>query len=172
MYQRQLRPHPGKSFFLFGPRGTGKSTWLREQLRPALTVDLLASRTYTRLLADPGALGSMIPAGVDGVVAIDEVQRVPALLHEVHRIIEERGVAFALTGSSARTLRRAGVNLLAGRALTYRMYPLTAGELGDDFDLEFALRGCLGILPSPGWLTSSQPLPLVGHMLRACSLLS
>ena len=146
MYTRRLQPLPGKSFFLFGPRGTGKSTWLREQLRPALTVDLLASRTYTRLLADPGAIEHLLPPDLEGVVAIDEVQRVPALLHEVHRLIEARGLVFALTGSSARTLRRSGVNLLAGRALTHRLYPLTASELGDDFDLEYALR--FGQLPA------------------------
>lgn len=81
-----------------------------------------------------------------GVVAIDEIQRVPSLLQEVHRLIETRGLVFALTGSSARTLRRSGVNLLAGRALTYGMFPLTSEELGDDFDLDFALR--YGQLPA------------------------
>lgn len=146
MIARPFSPQPGKSFFLFGPRGTGKSTWIREQLRPAVMVDLLDSRTYTRLLADPGALQELIPSDVEGVVAIDEIQRVPALLHEVHRLIEGRGLVFALTGSSARTLRRTGVNLLAGRALTYRMFPLTAVELGEAFDVAFALQ--FGQLPA------------------------
>lgn len=150
-YPRRLSPVAGTSFFLFGPRGTGKSTWIREQLRPAVTIDLLDSALYTRLLASPGDLASLLT--VDGVVAIDEVQRIPALLHEVHRLIESQGRVFALTGSSARTLRRQGVNLLAGRALTYAMFPLTVGELGNDFDLEAALR--FGQLPA----VRSEPDP-------------
>lgn len=153
MYARSLRSRTDKSFFLFGPRGTGKSTWVRDELQPQVTIDLLASRTYTRLLADPQALESLIPLDIDGVVAIDEVQRVPMLLNEVHRLIESRRLVFVLTGSSARTLRRPGVNLLAGRALTHRLHPLTACELGDDFDLEFALR--FGHLPA----TKSEPDP-------------
>jgi len=154
-YARHLNLLPGKSFFLFGPRGTGKSTWLRNQLRPAAHLDLLDAAVYTRLLANPGDLGKLMPARhpnserdatASDIVAIDEIQRIPALLHEVHRLIETTGRTFAMTGSSARTLRRAGVNLLAGRALTYRMHPLTAAELGPDFDLQRALRH--GMLPS------------------------
>lgn len=139
MKQRTVAFEPGKSFFLFGPRGTGKSTWLRSQLKPEILIDLLESGTYTRLLARPESLGEFIPKDVKGVVAIDEVQRVPALLHEVHSLIESRRLVFALTGSSARGLRRAGVNLLAGRALTCQMFPLSAHELGADFDLSRSL---------------------------------
>ncbi len=147
MYTRTLTPPAGrKSFFLFGPRGTGKTTWLRKQFPRALYFDLLNSEVYNDLLARPYRLSQMIPEPWDDWVVLDEVQRVPALLHEVHRLIETRRLSFVLTGSSARTLRRGTVNLLAGRALTSYMYPLTAAELGKDFTLQHALR--YGHLPS------------------------
>jgi predicted AAA+ superfamily ATPase len=130
---------------LFGPRGTGKTAWLASALPEALRFDLLDARVYTRLLADPGRLGAMVPARHRGWVVVDEVQRIPELLNEVHRLIEARRLRFALTGSSARKLRRRGVNLLAGRALTRAMHPLTALELGGDFDLARAAR--FGLLP-------------------------
>lgn len=140
MYPRTLRPPSGKSFFLFGPRGTGKSSWLRDRLREAVYLDLLESDVYAALLASPQRLEGMLPAGHRGWVVLDEVQKVPAVLDEVHRLIERGGLHFALTGSSARKLKRRDVNLLAGRALTLRMHPLTAAELGDDFDLGYSLR--------------------------------
>jgi predicted AAA+ superfamily ATPase len=150
MYTRLLkRPFElGKSFFLFGPRGTGKTTWLREHFKSENTVfiDLLAGDLYAELLARPQRLESLVGSRNDGWVVLDEVQRVPALLNEVHRIIESRGVRFAMTGSSARSLRRKGVNLLAGRALTFHMHPLVAQELGPDFNLERAIR--FGQLPA------------------------
>lgn len=102
--------------------------------------DLLDADTYTRLLAAPRRLGDEVPAGYRGWVVLDEIQRLPDLLNEVHRLIEARRLRFVLTGSSARKLRRKGVNLLAGRALTRFMHPLTAIELGRDFDLRRALR--------------------------------
>lgn len=135
-----------KSFFLFGPRGTGKTTWLKHRLPEALFVNLLQSEFYNRLTANPGALRQLIPPGHTGWTIIDEVQRIPALLNEVHDLIETRELGFALTGSSARTLRRKGVNLLAGRALTYRMHPLTVAEQGDAFNLRDSLQ--LGHLPA------------------------
>lgn len=144
MYSRLLQP-PGRSFFLFGPRGTGKTAWLRAALPDAITFDLLHSGTHQRLSAAPERLGDAIPDGYRGWIVVDEIQRVPELLNEVHRLIETRKLRFAMTGSSARKLRRGGVNLLAGRARTLRMHPLTAGELGADFDLERALR--FGLLP-------------------------
>ena len=122
----------------------GKTAWAHEQLRDALFFDLLDHQTYTQLLAGPQRLGDQIPRGHKGWVVVDEVQRVPELLNEVHRLIESQRLRFLLTGSSARKLRRRGVNLLAGRALTRHMHPLTALELGGDFDLKRALRwGCL-----------------------------
>ena len=135
-----------KSFFLFGPRGTGKTTWLKHRLPEALFVNLLQSEFYNRLTSNPGYLRQLVPPGHTGWTIIDEVQRIPALLNEVHDLIETRGLGFVLTGSSARTLRRKGVNLLAGRALTYRMHPLTVVEQGDAFNLRDSLQ--LGHLPA------------------------
>lgn len=139
MYSR-LQELPKRSFFLFGPRGTGKTAWIRSLLPKALTFDLLRTDVYQRLAAAPSRLREEIPEGYRDWVVIDEVQRVPALLDEVHALIEGRKLRFALTGSSARKLRRGGVNLLAGRARTLHMHPLTALELGDDFDLGRAVR--------------------------------
>lgn len=144
MYGRSLKSPARQSFFLFGPRGTGKTAWLRSRYPGAPYFDLLDSAVYTRLLAQPSLLADLIPARQRGWVLIDEIQRVPELLNEVHRLIESRGLRFVLTGSSARKLRRRGVNLLAGRALTRYMHPLTAPELGRDFDLARSVQhGCL-----------------------------
>ena len=96
-----LVPPSSKSFFLFGPRGTGKSSWAREHFADAIYVDLLEARSYTDFLADPGRLEARIPSSHRGWVVIDEVQKVPALLDEVHRLIERRKIRFALTGSMA-----------------------------------------------------------------------
>src|SRR3989338_2130594 len=146
MYTRILIPPKNKSFFLFGPRGTGKTTWLKAQFPRALYFDLLDSEIYNDFLARPSRLAERIPMPWNDIVVLDEVQRVPALLHEVHRLIESRGLVFALTGSSARKLKAKDVNLLAGRALTFTMYPLTAHELGKDFSFIHALN--FGMLPS------------------------
>ena len=135
-----------RSFFLFGPRGTGKTTWLKHHLPDALFINLLQSEFYNRLSANPGHLRQLIPPGYQDWVVIDEVQRIPALLNEVHDLIEADRLNFALTGSSVRTLRRRGVNLLAGRALTYHMHPLTVGEQEDAFSLHDSLR--FGHLPA------------------------
>src|SRR3990170_1172279 len=146
MYTRILKPPKNKSFFLFGPRGTGKTTWLKQRFPDALYFDLLNAEIYNDFLARPNRLEAVIPKSSNKLVIIDEVQRVPELLSEAHRLIENRGTVFALTGSSARKLKRGGANLLAGRALTYFLYPLTAEELGQDFSLEHSLR--FGHLPS------------------------
>ncbi len=145
MYTRNIVLPTKKSFFLFGPRGVGKSTLVRATYPKATIIDLLDSRTYQRLLADPGALIELIPKNANEYTIIDEVQRVPELLNEVHRLIENNKHKFVLTGSSARKLRRGGVNLLAGRALTYRLYPLSAEEVGSSFDLTQAIK--YGMLP-------------------------
>ncbi|MFH1488692.1 MAG: DUF4143 domain-containing protein [Pseudomonadota bacterium] len=139
MYARILSYPKGNSFFLFGPRSTGKSTWVQKEFPSALFIDLLKASTFTRLTAQPDRLERMIPEGFSDWVIIDEIQKIPALLDEVHRLIEGRKLKFILTGSSPRKLRRGGVNLLGGRALTLRMYPLTAAELKTDFDLKRAL---------------------------------
>jgi predicted AAA+ superfamily ATPase len=145
MRSRLLEPARG-SFFLFGPRGTGKSTWLRERFPEAPRIDLLDEARYHRLVAHPGLLGDELRALPRGsTVVVDEVQRIPALLNEVHRAIEARRQRFVLCGSSARKLKTAGTNLLAGRAVRRSMHPFVPEELGDDFDLATALR--FGTLP-------------------------
>ncbi|MBU1676243.1 DUF4143 domain-containing protein [bacterium] len=145
MYTRRLKL-PGQSFFLFGPRGTGKTTWIRTCLPDAHVIDLLSEARYQRLLADPRHLADELRAvASDRWVVLDEVQRLPALLNEVHRFREERGLRFVLCGSSARKLKRAGVNLLAGRALHRAMHPFVPAELGGDFDLDAALTH--GLMP-------------------------
>lgn len=153
MYSRIIKFPDRKSFFLFGPRATGKTTWLRRMFPEALYIDLLESETYNILLASPGRLEQYIPPNFNNRVVIDEVQRVPELLNEVHRLIELKNIRFILTGSSARKLRGKGVNLLAGRALTRFMFPLTVEELGDDFSLQTSLQ--LGHLPA----ISAEPDP-------------
>lgn len=145
MYSRLLKPPEARSFFLFGPRGTGKTTWVRQAFPGAVYIDLLEAELFTRLTANPQRLESLIPNGRRDWIVIDEIQRIPDLLSEVHRLIETRKLKFALTGSSARKLRRGGVNLLGGRARTLAMHPLTAAELGRDFNLEHSLR--FGHLP-------------------------
>lgn len=146
MYSRLLKPPRNKSFFLFGPRGTGKTTWVKTTFPKALYLDLLEAELFTDLLANPQRLENYIPRNFDDDIIIDEVQKVPAILNEVHRLIENNKLKFILTGSSARKLKRHGPNLLAGRALTYFMHPLTAIEAGSDFNLESSLRS--GQLPS------------------------
>ncbi len=147
MYSRLLKkPLEGsKSFFLFGPRGIGKTSWLKRNIKESIYIDLLETDLYTRLLAEPNRLEELIRENYQNWIIIDEVQKIPQLLNEVHRLIEAKKYKFILTGSSARTLRRKGTNLLAGRALTYKMYPLTCEELEEDFDLEKSLS--LGHLP-------------------------
>jgi len=143
--QRILNP-PEQSFFLMGPRGSGKTTWLRATFPDAHVIDLLAEETYQRLLTSPGLFADELRAVPSGkLVIIDEVQRLPNLLNEVHRFIEEKHLRFVLCGSSARKLKRAGVNLLAGRAMHRSMHPFVPEELGTKFDIEDALRH--GLLP-------------------------
>ena len=134
------------SAFLFGPRGTGKTARVKEAFPDSLYFDLLDDDLYTEFLARPARLSERIPSQFNHWVILDEVQKIPNILNEVHRLIEQRKLRFILTGSSARTLKRKGVNLLAGRALTYHMHPLTAEELGNDFDLQRALK--YGHLPA------------------------
>lgn len=141
----KIKSHSSHSILLLGPRGTGKTYWLKQLFPDALYFDLLDSETYLGFSASPRRLGDLIPTDYQGWVVIDEVQKIPGLLDEVHRLTEGRRLKFLLTGSSARSLRKKGVNLLAGRALTYRMYPLTVSELAADFNLQTSLR--LGHLP-------------------------
>lgn len=140
MYSRLLVSPAQKSFFLFGPRGVGKTTWVRQTFPDALYFDLLEPATFHQLIARPQELEKLIPENFSDWVIIDEIQRVPELLNQVHRLIELRKYRFLLTGSSARKLRKMGHNLLAGRALVYYLHPLTAIELGGDFNLQQMLQ--------------------------------
>jgi predicted AAA+ superfamily ATPase len=127
-------------------RGVGKSTWVRDVLPDALRLDLLDAMLYHDLVREPGTFGAMLEGlPPKSWVVVDEVQRLPGLLDEVHRFIEDRGLRFALLGSSARKLRTGGVNLLAGRALSKTLFPLVPGELGNDFDLRKVMR--VGSIP-------------------------
>ncbi|MCX6127200.1 MAG: AAA family ATPase [Proteobacteria bacterium] len=127
---KRVIERPSKSFFLLGPRGTGKSTWLKT-LNFNLTIDLLNTRERLAYLQDPGVLRARTSGLIEGDwVLIDEVQKVPELLDEVHSIYESKKINFALSGSSARKLKRSGVNLLAGRAINRKMFPLIQSEYG------------------------------------------
>ena len=144
-----------KSYFLFGPRQTGKSFLIAHSLKDAKVYNLLDNTLFLDLNQNPGRLfEEIVSAGASAlasdrpplVVVIDEIQRLPDLLNEVHRLIEEKGVRFLLTGSSARKLRHGGVNLLGGRARTQHFHPFVVKELGSYFDLKRALNS--GSIPS------------------------
>jgi predicted AAA+ superfamily ATPase len=148
MFTRRLRP-PARSFFLLGPRATGKTTWLREHFPKAHWFNLLEERTWSRLLREPGRFRQEVEALPAGSwVVVDEVQRLPGLLNEVHDLLshDARRIRFALTGSSARKLRARDVNLLAGRATSRRFFPLVASELPAGTPVDDLLR--FGGLPA------------------------
>src|SRR3989338_7913202 len=132
-----------KSCFIFGPRQTGKSSLIRHSFPSVKVYNLLDNTLFLEFNSRPGRLREEIIKR-DELVIIDEIQRLPELLNEVHLLIEERGIRFLLTGSSARKLRRGGVNLLGGRARETYLHPLTYRELGEHFDLQRAIaRGLL-----------------------------
>jgi len=154
MFNRTLNTPESHSFFLFGARGTGKSTYVKSNYpkEGTLFIDLLDPKEETTLLRNPSRLVEQINAGLPSLrrVIIDEVQKLPALLNIVHQQIEEtkranHPIQFILTGSSARKLRRGAANLLAGRAFLYHLFPLTTHELGDGFQLTEVLQ--YGTLP-------------------------
>lgn len=148
MYKRALSVQK-KSFFLFGPRGTGKSTWLRDSYPDALRIDLLKSSEYLKFKKDPSLLRQQIealPSSIQWII-LDEIQRLPELLNEVHSLIFDYPgrYLFALSGSSARKLKKTEANLLAGRALNKKLFPLISQEIGPEFNIEQALFS--GTLP-------------------------
>ncbi|MBP9707250.1 MAG: ATP-binding protein [Oligoflexales bacterium] len=148
MYKRilQLNEITRKSIFLLGPRQVGKSTLIRQQLDDYISFNLLDTGVYRQLSADPGHMKREIIAQAEKkLVVIDEIQLLPELLNEVHLLIEEHKKKFILTGSSARALKRKGVNLLGGRANMYHLHPFVSCELGEDFDLDRAINN--GLLP-------------------------
>lgn len=149
MFHRSLNPSNQSSFFLFGARGTGKSTYLRTQWGNSHHyINLLLGQHEDRYLKNPDLLVSDVMALKTQPlwVVIDEIQKVPKLLDIVHELIETQKIKFVLTGSSARKLKRQASNLLAGRAFRYELFPLTHQELGKDFSLDFVLNW--GALPS------------------------
>ena len=145
-YIKRVLKAPSKSFFLFGQRGSGKTSWIREECPDTLRIDLLDEAIYQRYLVDPGAFARELLARCPvGRVAIDEIQRLPNLLNDVHRLIEEQNRVFILSGSSSRKIKQKGVNLLAGRALHRSMHPFLPEELGDQYSVDDVLR--FGSLP-------------------------
>ncbi len=153
MYDREvnLNSQIDNSFFLWGPRQCGKSTLLKQRFPTAFRIDLLLSAEFIRYTRAPGSLAQELRARFEGIergdrpfVVIDEIQKVPALLDEVHALIEGEGIRFALCGSSARKLRRGHANLLGGRALRYTLFGLVSKELSSDYDpIRMANHGCL-----------------------------
>lgn len=150
VFERTLTLPARGSCFVFGPRQTGKSTFIRSLLPPdAWTVDLLRHDEFLRFAKEPGRFRSEAAEHIRRgahTIFVDEIQKVPPLLDEVHSLIEETKIRFLLTGSSARKLKRGGANLLAGRAATRHLHPLTVAEIGEGFDLDRALR--FGTLPA------------------------
>jgi len=147
MYNRILNILKSQSFLVFGPRGCGKTSYLRKLFPEEsghIWIDLLDDSLYQRLLVNSGEFKQLIPPSFDSKnlwIVCDEIQRLPTLLNYVHMMIESgKGYRFAITGSSARKLKRGGANLLAGRALWNTIHPLTSFELGNDFDLEHVLK--------------------------------
>lgn len=149
MYIRLVNLPKKQSFFLFGPRGVGKSTLVEHEFSPLSTyfISLLSVKVETQLAKDPDALIAIVEALPKTIktVVIDEVQKLPRLLDVIHHLIEKTSLQFVLTGSSARKLKHGGANLLAGRAFERTLWPLTHRELGNDFRLHEALK--FGTLP-------------------------
>lgn len=148
-----------KSCFLFGPRQCGKSSLIRETIPNAYIFDLLNADTFSRLARNVGYIEEVCRE--NRPIVIDEIQKMPSLLDEVHRLIELRGFKFLLTGSSARKLRRGGVNLLGGRARIRNIHPFSASELGERFDLDRAIN--YGLLPGI-WFSDAPEEDLAGYV--------
>jgi len=169
MFTRKLSL-PNQSFFLFGPRGTGKSSWLKKTLPDACWYDLLLEREYLKLLSSPDILIQEVAALVEKGnlwVVIDGIQRLPKLLNSVHALIfkYEQRVNFALSGSSARKLKRNEANLLAGRAVNRSMFPLIMEEMGYDTATENVLR--YGALPRIATLVSEGDIGSARDVLES-----
>ncbi len=159
-YKRVYRM-PQTSILFLGPRGTGKSTFIKSEVKPDFVIDLLKNSTFRPLSLNPSLLEDWVAHLKSGQsILIDEIQKIPALLDEVHRLIEDRQLLFILTGSSARKLKKSSANLLAGRALSKKMYPLTLYEIGNQFSLEQLLNsGCL-----PRAVTEKDPEILLEYL--------
>ena len=148
-----------KSCFLFGPRQSGKSSLVRETMPDAHMFNLLSGDTFARLARNPNYIDETCRD--ERPIVIDEVQKMPTLLDEVHRLIEDKGKRFLLTGSSARKLRKGGINLLGGRARIRNLHPFSASELGDAFDLDRAIN--IGLVPGI-WFSDEPEEDLAGYI--------
>lgn len=150
----QIKLPPGKSAFLWGPRKVGKSYWIRHHCQQAIVIDMLKSEVFADYASRPQLLRERFQdISLSQLIVIDEIQMVPDLLNEVHWLIENKGISFLLTGSSARKLRRKHANLLGGRAWRYTMTPLCYGEI-KQFNLEQVMVA--GLLPAH--LMSPDPI--------------
>ena len=151
---RRILKKPHNSILLLGPRGTGKSTWIKQVMPDAPSYDLLNSKEALRLARAPGIIFDELKILKPGTwVVIDEIQKVPALMDEVHRLIENHGLCFILSGSSVRKLKSHGTNLLAGRAILTPFFPLVSAELGK---ISYAKEAYIyGMLPKV--ITSERP---------------
>jgi len=139
---------PNDSSFIFGPRGTGKSTWIKQNLPGAFVINLLNDSECLQYLANPGHIREVVNGNKNShnIFVVDEIQKIPHMLDTIHDLIEEdKRLQFVLTGSSARKLKRTGVNLLGGRAILKKMHPFMASELKKDFNLDTALQ--IGMIP-------------------------
>jgi len=158
MVIRSFKPLISRSFFIFGARGTGKSTWLRTHFKKedVLFINLLDPDTYESLSLRPSKFLDLITAkeNVKKIVIVDEIQRIPALLDIIHDQLSQSKRMFVLTGSSARRLKQKGTNLMAGRASVYSLFPLSMAELGDDFQLQKTLER--GLLPEAYFAQSDE----------------
>ena len=168
MYERRqiFEGSGNESLFLWGARQTGKSTLLKECFPDALLFDLLLTNNYERFVKNPGLLHDIILATPSvSLVIIDEIQRIPELLNEIHWLIVNKGIRFIMSGSSPRKILRSGSNLLGGRALRYELYPLTSSEI-PGFDLLRALNN--GLLPKHYDATHAEKLlsAYIGSYLR------
>ena len=147
MYKRKLKieQENGDSYFLWGARQTGKTTWLTTEYPNCRYYDLLRPTEFERLLRNPELLSQELDGFGEGdIVVIDEIQKLPLLLDEVHYLIQRKGIQFVLSGSSARKLKRVGTNLLGGRASLEQMFPLVSAEI-PDFDIMRAVNN--GMIP-------------------------
>ena len=161
-YKKRIIEFPHKvSFFLIGVRGSGKTALLKRLFPEALYIDLLDETLYQSYLSDVSLFYEKVHAFKhDGLVIVDEIQRMPRLLNEVHRLIESTSLHFILTGSSVRKIKKSGVNLLAGRAGMINLHPFLPEELGDDFNLADTLR--YGLLPVV-WSSSNREFSLKAY---------
>jgi predicted AAA+ superfamily ATPase len=154
---------PKDSFLLLGPRGTGKSTWIQEVIPASLTLDLLESDRFLELSRSPNLLRKLCePLPEASWIVIDEIQKIPGLLDEAHALYQRKNLRFAITGSSARKLKKTQANLLGGRLLDKQFFPLSAPELGEHFQLDRCLE--FGSLPHIA-LDYSQAIPRLASYL-------